>query len=103
MERDPVSARRIRSNADHLGATLDVHTGPVLTVVPALGRFDGVLADPPYSQDPAPIVAGLCAVADHWLVLETDDRVPAPEPPEGWVLDRRRSYGSTALVVYRPG
>jgi 16S rRNA (guanine966-N2)-methyltransferase len=101
VECDPGSARRIRADADRLGAPIAVHVARVLTLAPSLGRFHGVLADPPYSQDPGPIVAGLCAVADDWLLLETDEGVPAPDPPSGWTVDRRRTYGSTALVVYR--
>ena len=103
VERDPRTARAIRANADRLGADVDLRTGDVLALVPSLGRFDGVLADPPYRFDPGPILEGLAPCADAWIVLETDDGVEAPTAPAGWALDRRRSYGGTALVVYRPG
>ena len=103
VESSATTAARIRANAESLGASVRICTGQVEALAPGLGRFDGVLADPPYRFDPIPIVAALTAVADGWLVLETDERVPAPEPPAGWAMDRRRTYGGTALAVYRAG
>ncbi|MEQ1571897.1 MAG: RsmD family RNA methyltransferase, partial [Myxococcota bacterium] len=100
VERDPRAARQIRANADALGAEVELHVGDVRVEVANLGRFTGVLVDPPYADDPAPIVARLAPAADGWLVLETDDRTPSPAGSP-LVLDRRRSYGSTALSVYR--
>lgn len=101
VESNPTSARTIEANAAALGAPVRIRTGRVEELAPGLGRFDGVIADPPYRFDPVPIVAALTAVSDGWLVLETDERVEAPDAPAGWAIDRRRTYGGTALVVYR--
>jgi 16S rRNA (guanine966-N2)-methyltransferase len=64
-----------------------------------------VLVDPPYALDPEPILAALAPLVapGGWLVLETDARTGAPDAPAGMTLDRRRTYGGTALVLYRRG
>jgi 16S rRNA (guanine966-N2)-methyltransferase len=100
VEQDRKTAAAIRENAASLGAPIVVHDGDVLTLVGGLGPFDGVLVDPPYRLDPEPIVAALAPHVRDWLVLELEDTRPSPSPP---VLreERRRSYGGTALVVYR--
>lgn len=103
VESEPSTVEKIRANAADLGASVEIRTGRVELLAPTLGRFDGVLADPPYRFDPIPVVGALTAVCDGWLVLETDERTDAPDPPPGWALDRRRTYGGSALVVYRPG
>ena len=100
VERDPRTAREISANAEALGATVEVRIGDVLAVAPELGRFDGILVDPPYRDLPGPIVERLASSVDDWLVLEAEERTEAPIVGS---LERepRRSYGGTALWVYR--
>ena len=100
VERRVAAIRAIRRNAAALGAQPEVRHADVLRIGPALGRFDGVLLDPPYADDPVPALAALGALCDGWLTLETDARRPAPEL-DILVLQRRRCYGGTALCVYR--
>ncbi|MCA9492249.1 MAG: RsmD family RNA methyltransferase [Myxococcales bacterium] len=100
VERDPRAIGAIRANVRALGAELRVVAGDVLALVPDLGRFDLILVDPPYALDPAPILTRLATAASGSLVLEHE---ASREPPTvaGLVLDRRKSYGGTALAVYR--
>jgi 16S rRNA (guanine(966)-N(2))-methyltransferase RsmD len=100
VEQDLAAARAIALNAASLGADLDVRTGDVLALASELGQFDGILVDPPYRLDPGPILYLLAPLARDWLVLETaaDARVPGAPPLE---IDRTRTYGGTALTVYR--
>jgi 16S rRNA (guanine966-N2)-methyltransferase len=101
VELNPQTARCIETNARQLGADLQVRVGDVLALAPGLGTFELVLADPPYRDDPRQVVGALAPVTADWLVLETDEGTAAPEAPAGLVLDRRRVYGGTALVIYR--
>ncbi len=103
VERSRAATEAARRNAAALGADVEVVQGDVLRVAPGLGPFDGVLADPPYADDPEPLLAVLAPLAGAWLTLETDSGRPPPEPP-GLVLERHRRYGGTALCLYRrPG
>lgn len=102
VERDPRAVKRIRQNAAGFGAELRILTGDVLRLAPSLGRFDGVLVDPPYALEPGPVLEGLAPLVGDWLVLETDEGTP-PAEVGGLRLERRRVYGGTALAVYHPG
>ncbi len=99
VERDGGAARRIRDNVAGLGATVEVVHGDVARVVASLGRFDGILADPPYGLDPAPALGVLAAHAQHWIVLE-QAATATPPTIAGFRVERRRTYGGTALSLY---
>jgi 16S rRNA (guanine966-N2)-methyltransferase len=101
VERDRKALAAIRTNAKALGADLDIRAGDLRAVAPALGPFDGVMADPPYDVSATDAVELLAPLAGAWLVLETASTVEAPEAPAGLSLDRRRRYGGTMLTVYR--
>jgi 16S rRNA (guanine966-N2)-methyltransferase len=64
------------------------------------GRYDIVLADPPYAQELEPWVEALMPLAGDCLVLEHSARKAAPAAPEG-VEHRTRRYGDSALSFYR--
>lgn len=100
VERDPAVAARIRRNAEGLGAGLDVRVGDVVALAPGLGRFHVVLADPPYRMAPGPLVEALAGCVGRVIVVETEAGTEVPDVA-GLVLDRRRTYGGTALAVYR--
>lgn len=101
IEQDRQAVACIRANAQRLGAALEVRAGDALVLAPTLGRFDLVLADPPYRQDAQRVLDALAPAVGGWLALETDERVAAPVPPAGLLLDRRKAYGGTALAIYR--
>lgn len=100
VEQSAAAAAAIRANAAALGADLDVRTGDVRVLCEGLGLFDGVLVDPPYRLEPGPIVERLASQVRGWLVLELDEARPSPVVA-GLTEDRRRTYGGTALVLYR--
>lgn len=100
-EQRPRVARAIRSAVDALGAQVEVVVGDVLAVASTLGPLDGVLADPPYALDPAPILGALGALAPAWLVLEAEASRSAPPTAGPLALDRVRGFGGTSLWVYR--
>jgi 16S rRNA (guanine966-N2)-methyltransferase len=71
-------------------------------------RFDLVLADPPYAASNAEVGGTLEALCGEWLapagwrvVLFRSSRVAEPEPPGGWDVGRRLTYGDALVVVYR--
>ena len=69
-------------------------------------RYGLVFLDPPYAQaETAEILADLVesgAMADGaWIVLEHAARSAPPAPPGGLRLRFTRTYGDTALTVYR--
>jgi 16S rRNA (guanine966-N2)-methyltransferase len=71
------------------------------------GRFDLVLADPPYgASEVAEMLAGVAAASllapEGTLVLETSWRHP-PEDPRGLVRVDERRYGETLVVWYARG
>lgn len=101
VERDKRAANAIRDRARELGASIELRVGDVLRKAPTLGRFDGVLVDPPWAEDVAPILEALAPLASGWLVLEHEDTTAAPDAAASLALDRRRSYGRTVLSVYR--
>ncbi|MEQ1508699.1 MAG: RsmD family RNA methyltransferase, partial [Myxococcota bacterium] len=103
VEQDPSIARTIAQNVAEIGASVEVRVGDVRAVGPTLGGFDVVLIDPPYREAPGPILASLAGCARSVVVLESDAAVAAPDAPPGWALDRRRTYGGSALAVYRSG
>lgn len=100
VERDRRALQGLRANAQLLGASVQILGGDVLALAPTLGRFHGVLVDPPYALAPGPILLALAPLVGRWLMLESDASVEAPAPPPGLELDRRRIYGSTALTLY---
>jgi len=76
------------------------------------GRYDLVLADPPYartrldrdyvgellgSEDLRQLIE-----ADGWLVVEMAEEAEAPQA-DRWKLEDRRSYGGASILLYAPG
>ena len=99
VERDRRAAKQIESCAKALDVTPTIVQGDVLREVSRLGRFDVVLADPPYPLEPAPIVAGLaCAVVEILVLEQPADR--GPPVADALELVKSRTYGGTALHVY---
>ena len=106
VEKDRRAMRGIERRFAELGAErpdAERIVGDVLSLAPALGTFDGVLVDPPWADDVTPILAALAPLTRGWLVLEAEDRTTAPDEVADLTLDRRRTYGRTALWLYRRG
>lgn len=100
VERDGRALRAIRANADALGAVLELVRADVLAWAGGCeAPFDLVLADPPYAEAVGPVVAALAPLVAGTLVLEQAASRPTPEVP-GLVLDRRKEYGGTALLLF---
>lgn len=100
VERDRRTVEAIRANVAALAAKAEVVAGDVLALALPEASFDGVLVDPPYRLDPAPIVAALAALTRDWLVLEVETERPSPRIA-ALTEERRRSYAGTSLVLYR--
>lgn len=100
VEQRGAVAAAIRRTFEAFGAA-KVETGDVLVVGPRLGRFDGVLCDPPYAMDPGPVLEALGAQVDGWLVFETSVQTQPPLRAGGLELERTRCYGDSALHLYR--
>ena len=101
VERDRRAETELEKRVEALRADIDIRSGDVLKVVAGLGRFDGILVDPPWDLDPAPILDVLAPLADRWLVLESEDKTEPPAASGGLRAERVRSYGRTKLTVYR--
>lgn len=98
------TARQIEATARHLNASVDVRSGDVAHIATSGERFHGVLADPPYAEEPGRWLPMLGPLALDWLVWEAEERRVAPPTAGALVLDRVRSFGGTALWIYRrPG
>lgn len=103
VERHRDTARRIQENAAALGLgppDLLVRQGDARRVL-AEGRWDLVLLDPPYAEDPLVWIA-LAAPAVRGLLVVEHRAAALPAQVEGLVLERARDYGDTTLSLYRP-
>ncbi len=103
VERDRRAVQRIRENVGALRAEVRVIPGSIDKLVGRLEPFDLVLADPPYSLDPGPVLAMLAPVVGGKLILETDERTESPEQAGSLKLAKKRGYGGTRLWVYETG
>lgn len=97
--RSAVSA--IRRNARALGVDQGFHlvSGRVPKCLPRDRRFDLVLVDPPYADDPQRLVEWLEPCVGRVLVLEHS----AKQAPPAWpslTLSRTKRYGDTHLSVF---
>lgn len=113
VERDGSAARVLRGNLLALDLDDGSRTATLVTDVarlraqPPSGRFDMVLADPPYGEPLADLLALLAALRDGGglvagarVVVERDRRAVDEIP--GWLdLERRRTYGDTVLLFLR--
>ena len=102
IERDRRTAALIRQRLSALGIDLEtakVIEGDALTL--RLEPADLVFADPPYADDVGrwlPVAAARCS---RVLVAEGRDGTEWPEAAGALTLDRVRTYGDTALAIYR--
>lgn len=109
VEAHQPTARLIRDNARTLALDVEVvaaHVGSVLTASGAAG-FDVVFADPPYEMtdqlesDLNAIATGGWLAPDAMVIVERSARTVEPSWPEGWLVERHKRYGETALWFVR--
>ena len=108
VEADARAARVIRGNIEAVGLPggelVTDRVDRVLARGPGAGRYDLVVADPPYAVPDAEVTGMLTALASGgWLApgavvaVERDTRSGAVDWPAGYTLDRSRRYGDTTF------
>ena len=108
VERDSVAVESIRQNLSVLGpevaAAATVVPADALSYLAGAGRFDLVLADPPYGFDAWPQVLERLATRAGLLVAETGvERGAVPwSPGPGWETVKVKRYGGTLVSIVRP-
>ena len=102
VERHRAAAQAIRSNASHLGVSIDLRIADVRSVL-AAGDWDVILMDPPYGDDPVEWVAEASAAVGTLLVIEHRTGVLMPVTVGPLSLERSKRYGGTSLSAYRRG
>ena len=81
------------------------YAGDVLKVLPRLGKFDIIFADPPYNYDKYKEL--LKVALEHLnegglLIVEHFKKVDLkPLTPKGLKLEDKRTYGDTVLTFFR--
>ncbi len=103
VERNARALASLRLSVEALGASVDVRRGDVLAQASTLGQFDLVFVDPPYSSPVGPILEALECTVRGQLVLEADTRTEVPTTAGRLALERSRTYGGTAIHLYKSG
>lgn len=101
VERSPARARWIAEVAGRLALRVRAIPGDSGQLPPNLGRFDGIYLDPPYADDPGPLLSALAERCDGWVALESRATTPSPPTPEGFLAEPLRRYGEACLRLYR--
>jgi 16S rRNA (guanine(966)-N(2))-methyltransferase RsmD len=100
VERDLRARGAMRDRAEALGVQAEWIPGATPKVL-GTRQWDLVLADPPYAAEPEGVLKGLAPHVGSILVLEHAAAVDTPEATAALVRDRVRTYGDSALSVYR--
>ena len=113
VERNPAAVRAIRDNLERTGLTdlAQIVRGDALAYVggadPVRGRFDLVLADPPYAAPAEQVDALLVGIASDLLqeggtvALTRRSGSSTPVIPVHFLVAKRLEYGDTAVLVFR--
>lgn len=103
-ERDPAVVAHLRRVLRELGVEGELVRGDtrdLLRSAAAAGRrWDLVLLDPPYADDPGQWAALAAPVTARALVIEHRWGPSLPDPLDGMVQERHRRYGDTGLALY---
>ncbi|HTT50951.1 MAG TPA: 16S rRNA (guanine(966)-N(2))-methyltransferase RsmD [Streptosporangiaceae bacterium] len=108
VEADPRAARVIRDNLETVGLPggelVTDRVDRLLARGPGPGRYDLVVADPPYAVPGEEVTGTLTALAGRgWLApgavvaVERDTRSGAVSWPAGYTPERSRRYGDTTF------
>ena len=100
VEQNRATASWIKAQARTLGLDVRVVVGRSPGRIPP-GSWDLAFVDPPYSVDPGPALEAVAPRVTGLVVVEHDPGRDSPPAPEGFTLDTARTYGSTALSLYR--
>ena len=82
-----------------------VYSGDVLKVLPRLGKYDVIFADPPYNYDKYKellrealnhLSEGGLLIVEHFKKVDLK-----PLTPEGLEVEDERTYGDTVLTFFR--
>jgi 16S rRNA (guanine(966)-N(2))-methyltransferase RsmD len=110
-DRDAEAVRVIRQNAEALGVTSQARVlradwrQALKALAAEEARFGLIFLDPPYAQDPLPILQAVMEEGllerDGLVVLEHDAKMP-PQIPPGLSILKSRAYGHTgvSLIVH---
>ena len=106
VERDRVALRTLRGNLEALrirdrSRVIAADAGSPTRIAP--GRYDLILADPPYDATTSEriVTQGADLLAPGGvLALEHADEDPAPEPPESLAVWKSRRYGRSRVTLY---
>ena len=101
VEQNGRAYRDIVSRGKLLEANWSTKRGDVLKLAHQFAPFDIVFADPPYALPLEPILEALGPLADETLIVESLADFEPPTHQSGLALDRKRTYGNSALSVYR--
>lgn len=108
VERDGAAVDTIRQNLSVLGpelaAAATVVRADAVSYLASAGRFDLVLADPPYGFDGWPEVLDRLVARAGLVVAETGTgRGSVPwSPGPGWETVKVKRYGSTLVSIVHP-
>jgi len=100
VEKSRAVQQRIVAAARTLGAEVEVRLADAASVLKE-GRWDLVLLDPPYVQDPFAWAERAERAVESTLVVEHASDAVLPERIDGLVQTRCRRYGDTSLTVFR--
>lgn len=103
VDSDRLATAAIRSNAQKLGATVQVHSGSALAL-PKSDPFDLIFADPPYSTGcGSAVVASVTEsgwlAPGGWMSLETSKEEAID--PQGLSVETIRDVGRARLTLLR--
>jgi 16S rRNA (guanine966-N2)-methyltransferase len=101
VETDPRARKAIRANLDACGFEGTIVAQPVETYLATARACDLALVDPPYARGLGSLVAALEALAGSIPVGATVaiEAPPGLVLPAGYLERRRRTAGSTELIV----
>jgi 16S rRNA (guanine966-N2)-methyltransferase len=107
VERDSGAIATLRKNLSVLGpdaAAATVVQADAVSYLASAGRFDLVLADPPYGYEGWPALLDRLVTRAGLLVAETGGgRGSVPwSPGPGWETVKVRRYGGTLVSIVRP-
>lgn len=101
VERNAAAAAGIRRNLASMGADVELRVGDAMRL--PLAPADLVYLDPPFKEPIGPWIARAAPLARRVVVAEARAGVTWPDPPEGFALERTRTYGDTAVALYVRG